>query len=86
MSDLRITEGLMKKIGATQEFAALDHAALTSLSTDDIGAMYIECRVLREHVFSLTRAVAALEALVRTGQEVQDPFEGDLEALLGDGQ
>lgn len=85
MSDLKITEGLARRIEATQDFAALEHVALKSLSTDDIGAMYVECQILREHVFTLVRAVAALELQIRTGQEPQDPFEIDINSLLNGG-
>ncbi|MFF2245154.1 hypothetical protein ACFVTM_13350 [Arthrobacter sp. NPDC058130] len=84
MSDYRISEGLIKKMQTTREFATLDRAALTSLSTDQIGTMFIECQVLTDQVFALTRAVVALEALVRKGEEVSDPFEGSIESLLGD--
>jgi hypothetical protein len=86
MGDLRISDGLTMKFAATQEFAALDYASLKTLSTEEIGAMYVTCSVLQSHVFVLAAAVAALEALVRNGEDVAGPFEGDMNALLDDGK
>jgi hypothetical protein len=48
--------------------------------------MYVTCSVLQSHVFVLAAAVAALEALVRNGEDVAGPFEGDMNALLDDGE
>ncbi|MCU1532605.1 MAG: hypothetical protein JWO49_2176 [Arthrobacter sp.] len=84
MGELRISGGLTMKFAATQEFAALDHASLKLLTTEEIAAVYIDCKVLQSHVFALAAAVAALEALVRNGEDVAGPFEGELNALLGD--
>jgi len=86
MGELRISDGLTMKFAATQEFAALDYATLKTLSTEEIAGMYVTCKVLQSHVFVLAAAVAALEALVRNGEDVADPFEGDVKALLGDGE
>lgn len=86
-TDMSISEGLIKKFEYVREFAELDHAQLQSLTTDDIGRMYIECQVLRRHVMDLARAVMALEHLVKKGIEPSEPFSDstDLEDLLGGG-
>jgi exosome complex RNA-binding protein Rrp42 (RNase PH superfamily) len=85
MGELRISDGMTMKFAATQQFAALDYASLKILTTEEIAAMYIDCKVLQSHVFVLAAAVAALEALVRNGVDNAGPFEGDMNALLNCG-